>query len=413
MSTRKIKDAVDHGTKELIYLKGHAKATFMSDGSTVEDAINNIESKIDLSDYVKSEELEGYAKTEDIPSLEGYAKSDDIPSLDGYATQQWVNEQDFAHQDDLLNMSFNDIQDSPITENNDGEVNIVDENGNIALKVNNEGLYVKDVIAGNHVLSNKADTSYVDNSIAELVDGAPETLDTLNELSAALKDNADIVDVLNQSISSKQDIISDIETIRQGAAKGATALQSYTEQYKGTVTGVKVNGTTKNPSNGVVDLGTVITSHQDISGKQDKLVSGTNIKTINGQSILGSGNVTIEGGTGNSDANVQAVDEISTIIDVDLDKYIVETTDDNITLDNNKYYKKTNVSSSISIILNIPEDNTVFTSFSIEFTTGETGTSVSLPDSIKWLNGELPTFENNFTYQISICNGLGVCAKYA
>lgn len=65
----------------------------------------------------------------------------------------------------------------------------------------------------------------------------------------------------------------------------------------GTVTGVKINGTTKNPSSGVVDLGTVITSHQDISGKQDKLVSGTNIKTINGTSILGSGNITISGGS--------------------------------------------------------------------------------------------------------------------
>lgn len=38
----------------------------------------------------------------------------------------------------------------------------------------------------------------------------------------------------------------------------------------GTVTGVKMNGTTKNPSSGVVDLGTVLTSHQDISGKLDK-----------------------------------------------------------------------------------------------------------------------------------------------
>ena len=36
-----------------------------------------------------------------------------------------------------------------------------------------------------------------------------------------------------------------------------------------------------------------LTSHQDISGKQDKLTSGTNIKTINGQSVLGSGNITI------------------------------------------------------------------------------------------------------------------------
>lgn len=34
----------------------------------------------------------------------------------------------------------------------------------------------------------------------------------------------------------------------------------------------------------------------DISGKQDVLISGTNIKTINNESLLGSGNITIQGG---------------------------------------------------------------------------------------------------------------------
>ena len=34
-----------------------------------------------------------------------------------------------------------------------------------------------------------------------------------------------------------------------------------------------------------------------LTGKQDTLVSGTNIKTINNQSLLGSGNLTISGGT--------------------------------------------------------------------------------------------------------------------
>lgn len=38
----------------------------------------------------------------------------------------------------------------------------------------------------------------------------------------------------------------------------------------------------------------------DITGKQDTLVSGENIKTINGESILGSGNIVIEGGSGGS-----------------------------------------------------------------------------------------------------------------
>lgn len=40
-----------------------------------------------------------------------------------------------------------------------------------------------------------------------------------------------------------------------------------------------------------------LTSHQDISGKQDTLVSGTNIKTINNESILGSGDISISSGT--------------------------------------------------------------------------------------------------------------------
>ena len=43
MATRKIKDAKDLSTNELIYFKGHAQATYMSDGRTVEDAINNID----------------------------------------------------------------------------------------------------------------------------------------------------------------------------------------------------------------------------------------------------------------------------------------------------------------------------------------------------------------------------------
>lgn len=42
MATRIIKDAKDLSTNELIYFKGHAQATFMSDGRTVEEAINSV-----------------------------------------------------------------------------------------------------------------------------------------------------------------------------------------------------------------------------------------------------------------------------------------------------------------------------------------------------------------------------------
>ena len=80
-------------------------------------------------------------------------------------------------------------------------------------------------------IADLATTNYVDGKVAALVNGAPETLDTLDELAAALKDNADIVTVLTDSIGKKQDTISDLETIRSGAAAGATALQSVPAEY--------------------------------------------------------------------------------------------------------------------------------------------------------------------------------------
>ena len=44
--------------------------------------------------------------------------------------------------------------------------------------------------------------------------------------------------------------------------------------------------------------------------KQEILVSGTNIKTINNESILGSGNITISGGT---DVEAYTANEVQTI----------------------------------------------------------------------------------------------------
>lgn len=54
-----------------------------------------------------------------------------------------------------------------------------------------------------------------------------------------------------------------------GRIKAYIESLGYTSNV-GTVTGVKMNnGSAISPVNGVVDLGTVITSHQDISGKEN------------------------------------------------------------------------------------------------------------------------------------------------
>lgn len=49
---------------------------------------------------------------------------------------------------------------------------------------------------------NEAKT-YTDTKVAELIDSAPETMNTLNELAVAIQDNDNVIDTLNQAIGTK------------------------------------------------------------------------------------------------------------------------------------------------------------------------------------------------------------------
>ena len=129
--------------------------------------------------------------------------------------------------------------------------------------------------------------------------------------------------------NSKQGVIEDLADIRAGAALGKTALQSYTETDPTVPSHVKAiteeditkwngksdfsgsyNDLTDKPTIPTVptkvseldnDSGfitaTELNSHHD-NTKQDVLVSGTSIKTINGESLLGEGNITVSASAG-------------------------------------------------------------------------------------------------------------------
>ena len=178
---------------------------------------------------------------------------------------------------------------------------------------------------------------------------------------------------------------SSTSTSLAATASAVKAAYDLANSYKGTVTGVKINGTTKTPSSGTVDLGTVITAHQDISGKQDKLISGTNIKTINGHSIVGSGNIVIE-----SESAYPKVNH--------------GTGDTTFTLTPNTYHVWDEV---LSLDLSLGEEGAgVVNEFVFQFASGGTATTLSLPDTIQWV--EQPTIETNKTYQVSIVNNIGL-----
>ena len=178
-----------------------------------------------------------------------------------------------------------------------------------------------------------------------------------------------------------------INSLGGGSGNSADMSNYYTKAQidaKGYITSVPSEYVTETELNSKGYL----TSHQDISGKQDKLVSGTNIKTVNGASLLGSGN-------------------ISTY------RPLQTSTSTSMTLTPNVYHRNTSTSlASLTITLGTASDNTILNEYFVEFTTRSAGTTVNLPSGVKWFNGETPTFEASTTYQISIINNLGVVAKF-
>lgn len=86
---------------------------------------------------------------------------------------------------------------------------------------------------------------------------------------------------------------SHLNTIEQGIVTNETAIENQAAELA-TAAAQAATATTD-----IASMKTNIsTNTANINKKQDKLVSGTNIKTINGSSILGSGNLTIAGGSG-------------------------------------------------------------------------------------------------------------------
>lgn len=172
-----------------------------------------------------------------------------------------------------------------------------------------------------------------------------------------------------------EDAINSIGSGGSGGGTGADMTNYYTKAQidaKGYLTSIPSEYVTDSELNNKGYL----TSHQDI-------------KTINGTSLIGSGNVTIGY------------------------KPLQTSTSTTMTLSPNIYYRNTNTSlSRLTITLGSESDSSILNEYLVEFTTRSSGTMITLPSSVKWANGETPTFEASTTYQISIVNNLGIVTKF-
>lgn len=61
---------------------------------------------------------------------------------------------------------------------------------------------------------------------------------------------------------------------------------------------------------------------------------------------------------------------------------------------------------TLTITLATPENQTEYNEYMFEFLSGATATTLSLPDTVEWV--EKPSIEPNYIYQISIVNNVGV-----
>lgn len=145
---------------------------------------------------------------------------------------RWDNKSDFSG-------FYADLQDAPnIMEDMSGEVVYTDELGNIILKINESGLETTQITTDNVIVGStnliteidilnsifsshknntdihitpddrtnwneKASIDYVDEKIADVVNSAPETLNTLNELASALGNDENFAVTVTNSLAEK------------------------------------------------------------------------------------------------------------------------------------------------------------------------------------------------------------------
>lgn len=310
--------------------------------SKPEDIVNITErlaSKLDTATY--NSEKSSFATKDELNSKA------DASAIADMATQTWVQNQGY-----LTEVPSNYVTNSELTEGLAGK----QDKGDYALKSDLNTLATKEELA------TKADTSALSSKQDTLVSGT--NIKTINGDSilgsgnlviqsgtsnwddiqgkpqfAEVATSGNYNDLTNKptipdvsGLATKQEI-ADMETKSNAAATYATkseipSLEGYltetvasetyaTKQALGnkldtaTYNSEKAGFETKENAAATYQVKGNYATKQEIAGKQDTLVSGTNIKTINGNSVLGAGDITIQAGgtvdTAMSDTSENAV----------------------------------------------------------------------------------------------------------
>ena len=249
-------------------------------------AVESIENKADKSDVESlANVVETKADSAVVESLSAKVDAIKVPSLDGYATEKFVGDAisaiNIPEVPTKVSQLENDV--NYLTEHQDisGKQDIITDLDTIrsgaalgatALQKVPAEYITEDKLDGKgYLTADIADKKYapIGSEGVDLSDYATKDFveDEIKKIFVPTKvselDNDLNYLTEHQDISGKQDIITDLDTIRSGAALGATALQSIPDEY---VTEKELD-----------DKG-YLTEHQDISGKQDVITDLNDIR---------------------------------------------------------------------------------------------------------------------------------------
>ena len=253
----------------------HLKRTKVSTLPAVADMADNIVYLVPAADGKEGDLFNEYLRIDGKAELIGNSRVD----FTGLATETWVNQQGYlkTHQDisgkanssDLAEVamsgSYNDLTDKPTIPAAQVNADWNATSGKAQI-LNKPTLFSGDY----DDLSNKP--SLFSGSYNDLTD---------KPTIPAAQIQAD----WNQTITTAKDYIKNKPTIHDATTEADIIAMGFTKNT-GTITGIKMNGSSKGTS-GVVDLGTVITAHQDISGKVDKtsIASSVSANSTNAQIV--------------------------------------------------------------------------------------------------------------------------------
>lgn len=126
-------------------------------------------------------------------------------------------------------------------------------------------------------------------------------------------------------------------------------------------------------------------------------VSSDGLKTINGENIVGSGNIVISSGSSSGSGAYAEVNH--------------GTSDTTFTLTPNTFHVWDEV---VTLDLSFGEETSgVANEYLFQFTSGATATTLTLPSDIKWANDTAPTIAENMIYQISVLKGLASVLEFS